>query len=91
VLTLPYPDRCSLVGLVCKQSFICRTTFVVLFYSLHHMVVIKMKFRTGFTSSYLLVETYRSELIAENMKSQNFMIGLGFVMLIYLMLSKTLS
>ncbi|XP_020173120.1 chaperone protein dnaJ 1, mitochondrial isoform X1 [Aegilops tauschii subsp. strangulata] len=32
-----------------------------------------------------------SELIAENMKSQNFMIGLGFVMLIYLMLSKTLS
>lgn len=55
------------------------------------MVVIKMKFQTGFTSSYLLVDTYRSELIVENMKSQNFMIGLGFVMLIYLMLSKTLS
>ncbi|KAI4976185.1 hypothetical protein ZWY2020_049792 [Hordeum vulgare] len=32
-----------------------------------------------------------SELIVENMKNQNFMIGLGFVMLIYLMLSKTLS
>jgi hypothetical protein len=90
VLTLPYFDRCSLIGLVRKQSFSSvpqhSSLTSVLFYSLHHMVVINMKFQTGFTSSYLLVNTYRLELIVESMKSQTFMLGLGFVILIFLML-----
>ncbi|AQL01062.1 Chaperone protein dnaJ 1 mitochondrial [Zea mays] len=44
-----------------------------------------------FISSYLLVNTYRWELVAENMTKQNVMVGIGILLLIHLMLSKAMN